>query len=191
LTVKGVQGHIAYPHLAKNPIHLVFPALSQLVRQKWDEGNEYFPPTTWQISNIHGGTGASNVIPGEVEIQFNFRFSTASTLDGLKQAVHAILDEHNLDYGIEWTHSAPYLTPEGKLAQVLTQAIKAVTGVDAKLSTTGGTSDGRFIAEICPQVIEMGPVNASIHKINECVRVADIEPLKDIYRHTLIQLLAR
>ncbi|HCA26646.1 MAG TPA: succinyl-diaminopimelate desuccinylase [Betaproteobacteria bacterium] len=190
LTVNGVQGHIAYPHLAKNPIHLAAPAIAELAAVRWDEGNAYFPPTTWQISNIHGGAGATNVIPGSVAIQFNFRFSTASTVDTLKQKVHAILDRHALDYTLAWSLSGkPYLTPRGTLVDALDQAIHTVTGVRPALSTSGGTSDGRFIADICPQVVEIGPLNQTIHKIDECVALADIEPLSDIYRETLKQLL--
>jgi len=191
LTVKGVQGHIAYPHLCKNPIHLAAPAIAELAATQWDSGNEYFPPTTWQISNIHGGTGATNVIPGSVEILFNFRFSTASTVEGLKANVHAILDKHGLDYELPWELSGkPFLTPKGNLVNAVSQAIRDVTGVETELSTSGGTSDGRFIADICPQVIELGPLNDTIHKLNECVAVADIEPLKEIYRLTLVNLLA-
>ncbi len=190
LTVRGVQGHIAYPHLAKNPIHLVAPAIAELADTMWDEGNAYFPPTTWQISNIHGGTGASNVIPGTVEILFNFRYSTASTADGLKDAVNEILDSHGLDYEIEWTLSGkPFLTPRGTLCDTLADAIRDVTGVTPELSTTGGTSDGRFIADICPQVVEFGPLNASIHKLNEHVAVEDIERLSAVYQKTLEKLL--
>ncbi|MDD5330866.1 MAG: succinyl-diaminopimelate desuccinylase, partial [Sulfuricella sp.] len=174
LTVKGIQCHIAYPHLGKNPIHLAAPAIAELAATTWDEGNEYFPPTTWQISNIHGGTGATNVVPGTVEIEFNFRFSTASTTDSLQAKVHAILDKHGLDYDLDWSLTGkPYLTPRGNLVSAVAQAIKDATGVDAELSTSGGTSDGRFIADICPQVLEIGPLNATIHKIDECVAVAD------------------
>jgi len=192
LIVKGIQGHIAYPHLAKNPIHSAAPAIAELAATEWDRGNEYFPPTTWQISNIRGGTGATNVIPGEVEIQFNFRFSTASTEQGLKEKVHAILDRHGLEYDLKWELSGkPYLTPKGSLVDAMTQAIEQATGVQAALSTSGGTSDGRFIADICPQVVEFGPLNATIHKIDECVAVADIEPLKEIYRLTLETLLVK
>ncbi|MHB1591129.1 MAG: succinyl-diaminopimelate desuccinylase [Sulfuricella sp.] len=191
LVVKGIQCHIAYPHLGKNPIHLAAPAIAELANTTWDQGNEYFPPTTWQISNIQGGTGATNVVPGTVEILFNFRFSTASTVDGLKAIVHAILDQHGLDYDLEWALSGkPYLTPKGSLVDAVAQAIKDTTGVEAELSTSGGTSDGRFIADICPQVLEIGPLNATIHKIDECVAVTDIEPLKEIYRRTLVTLLA-
>ena len=190
LTVRGVQGHIAYPHLAKNPIHLLAPALAELSAEQWDNGNEYFPPTTWQVSNIHAGTGATNVIPGEITLHFNFRFSTASTVDGLKARIHAILDQHQLDYSIDWSLSGlPFLTPKGTLCDALSQAIQAECGITTELSTTGGTSDGRFIAKICPQVVEFGPPNASIHKINEHIDLAFIEPLKNIYRRALENLL--
>lgn len=192
LTVKGVQGHIAYPQLAKNPIHLATPALTALVNEVWDQGNEYYLPTSWQMSNIHGGTGASNVIPGEVVIDFNFRFSTASTAEGLQQRVHAILDKHQLQYELKWTVGGhPFLTPKGSLSDALAQAIHDETGVTTELSTTGGTSDGRFIAKICPQVVEFGPINASIHKIDEHIKIADIDPLKNIYRRTLENLLLK
>ncbi|OIP14760.1 MAG: succinyl-diaminopimelate desuccinylase [Betaproteobacteria bacterium CG2_30_59_46] len=190
LVVKGIQCHIAYPHLGKNPIHLAAPAIAELANTTWDQGNEYFPPTTWQISNIRGGTGATNVVPGTVDIEFNFRFSTASTVESLQAKVHAILDSHGLDYDLDWALSGkPYLTPKGSLVDAVAQAIKDTTGVEAELSTSGGTSDGRFIADICPQVLEIGPLNATIHKIDECVAVADIEPLKEIYRLTLVNLL--
>ncbi len=190
LVVKGIQGHIAYPQLAKNPIHSAAPALAELVAEHWDEGNEYYSPTSWQISNLRGGTGASNVIPGEVTIDFNFRFSTASTAKGLQQRVHAILNKHGIDYALTWTVSGqPFLTPRGALSDALSDAIKMETGLDAELSTTGGTSDGRFIAKICPQVIEFGPPNGSIHKIDEHIDVRFIEPLKNIYRRTLENLL--
>ncbi|MBI5435984.1 MAG: succinyl-diaminopimelate desuccinylase [Nitrosomonadales bacterium] len=192
LTVKGVQGHIAYPHLTKNPIHLAAPAIAELAATVWDQGNEYFPPTTWQISNIHGGTGAANIVPGTVEIEFNFRFSTASTVDSLKAKVHAILDKHGLSYDLAWLLAAkPYLTPRGDLVDAVSAAIKQVAGIEAELSTSGGTSDGRFIADICPQVIELGPLNATIHKLNECVAVADLDALSEIYRLTLVKLLAK
>lgn len=190
LTVKGVQGHIAYPHLTKNPIHLAAPAIAELAATTWDRGNEYFPPTTWQISNIHGGTGATNVVPGTVEIEFNFRFSTASTVDGLKAKLHAILDKHGLDYDLDWSLAAkPYLTARGDLVDAVSASIKEVTGIETELSTSGGASDGRFIADICPQVIEFGPLNATIHKINECVGVTDLDALSEIYFLTLKQLL--
>lgn len=191
LVVKGIQGHIAYPHLAKNPIHLAVPALTELAAEKWDEANEYYLPTSWQMSNIHGGTGASNVIPGDVTIDFNFRFSTASTVESLQQRVHAILDKHGLDYDLKWTVGGlPFLTPRGTLSDALSRAIKDETGLDTELSTTGGTSDGRFIAQICPQVIECGPPNDSIHKVDEYIRIEFIDPLKNIYRKTLENLLA-
>lgn len=190
LIIKGVQGHIAYPQLAKNPIHLGAPALAELAAEKWDDGNEYYLPTSWQMSNIHGGTGANNVIPGEVTVDFNFRFSTASTVEDLQQRVHAILNKYDFEYDLKWTIGGrPFLTPRGSLSDALTAAIKAETGVDADLSTTGGTSDGRFIARICPQVVEFGPPNASIHKIDEHIEIRFIDPLKNIYRRTLENLL--
>ncbi len=190
LVVKGIQGHIAYPHMAKNPIHLAAPALAELVGIEWDQGNDYYLPTSWQVSNIHAGTGASNVIPGECVIDFNFRFSTASTVEGLQQRVKAVLDKHGLAYDLTWTVGGlPFLTPKGELSDAMSAAIKAETGLVTELSTTGGTSDGRFIAQICPQVVEFGPTNESIHKIDEHVAVAEIEPLKNIYRRTLENLL--
>ena len=190
LIVKGIQGHIAYPHLIKNPIHMAAPAIAELAATVWDEGNEFFPPTSWQISNIKGGTGATNVVPGTVEILFNFRHSTASTQDSLKQRVHEILDRHGLEYDLEWEMSGkPYLTPRGDLVEAVSAAIREITGIETELSTSGGTSDGRFIADICPQVIELGPLNATIHKINECVGVADLDALSEIYRLTLEKLL--
>ena len=192
LTVKGVQGHIAYPHLVKNPIHLCAPAIAELAATEWDNGNEYFPATSWQVSNIHGGTGATNVVPGTVEIEFNFRFSTASTVDGLKSKVHAILDKHGLSYDLLWSLSGkPYLTARGDLVDAVSVAIKKVTGITTELSTSGGTSDGRFIADICPQVLELGPLNATIHKLNECVAVADLDILSEIYCQTLVNLLVK
>ena len=191
LIVKGIQGHIAYPHLARNPIHQMAPALAELAAEVWDEGNDYFPPTSWQVSNIAAGTGATNVIPGHVKIDFNFRFSTASTADGLAARVHAILDRHHLDYDLAWTLSGePFLTPKGLLSDVVCGAIRDELGVATELSTTGGTSDGRFIARVCPQVVEFGPPNASIHKIDEHIDVRYIDPLKNIYRRTLEGLLA-
>ena len=194
LLVKGVQGHIAYPHLVKNPIHLVAPAIKDMVETVWDTGNEYFPPTSWQISNMNGGTGATNVVPGEVEILFNFRYcalvnNAGSTETSLKQRVHQILDGHQLDYDLEWEHSPSYITPRGNLVDAISGAIEQAYGVTPELSTTGGTSDGRFIADICQQVIEFGPLNATIHKLNECVAVADIEPLKETYKLTMETLL--
>ncbi len=190
LTVKGIQGHIAYPHLASNPIHRAAPAIARLAARVWDEGNASFPPTTWQVSNIHGGTGASNVIPGHVVIDFNFRFGTASSPETLQQTLCAILDQEGLQYDLSWTLGArPFLTGKGALIDAALTAIRAETGIAAELSTTGGTSDGRFIAEICPQVVEIGPVNASIHKINECVEAASLGRLSAIYRRVLEQLL--
>jgi succinyl-diaminopimelate desuccinylase len=189
LTVKGVQGHIAYPHMAKNPIHLVAPALAELVAVEWDTGNEFFPPTTWQVSNMHGGTGASNVIPGHVVIDFNFRFSTESTPESLQMRLASVLEKHELEYDLAWTVSGlPFLTTPGPLVDAVRASIFEETGITTQLSTTGGTSDGRFIAQVCPQVIELGPPNATIHKINEFVAVVDIEPLKNIYRRVLEKL---
>lgn len=190
LTVKGVQGHIAYPHLAKNPIHLIAPALAELSQTVWDQGNEYFPPTTWQVSNIHSGTGANNVIPGELEAVFNFRFSSASTVESLKSRMHEILDGHGISYSLQWfAPSQPYLTQRGDLVDAVNRAVKSVTGVTPQLSTSGGTSDGRFISEICPHVVELGPLNATIHKLNECIAVDEIEKLSEIYRQILVNLL--
>ncbi len=190
LVIKGVQGHIAYPHMAKNPIHMAMPALAELASITWDEGNEYYSPTSWQMSNIHAGTGASNVIPGECVVDFNFRFSTASTVEGLQQQVQAVLDKHGLQYELKWTVGGlPFLTPRGALSNAISEAISAETGITTELSTSGGTSDGRFIAQICPQVVEFGPTNASIHKIDEHIAVTEIEPLKNIYRRTLENLL--
>ena len=190
LLVKGVQGHIAYPHLADNPIHRVAPALAELSATVWDQGNEYFPPTTFQVSNIHGGTGAFNVIPGTVDVYFNFRFATASTADGLKARVAAILDRHGLNYELTWTLGGrPFLTPRGKLVDALSAAIKQVAGVTPELSTTGGTSDGRFIADVCDEIAEFGPLNATIHKLDEHVAVADITRLHAVYLQTLKNLL--
>ena len=191
LTVKGIQCHIAYPHLGRNPIHLAAPAIAELGDTEWDQGNEYFPPTTWQISNIHGGTGATNVVPGSVEIKFNFRFSTASTPENLQQRLTAILDRHELDYEIAWTLGArPFLTGRGPLAEAASTAIREICGIDTELSTTGGTSDGRFIAEICAQLLEIGPVNATSHKIDECVDIAALPQLSAIYTRILEQLLS-
>ena len=186
LTVKGVQGHIAYPHLADNPIHRLAPALAELVAIRWDEGNAFFPPTSWQVSNIHAGTGASNVIPGDCVVDFNFRFCTESTPESLQQRLTAVLDKHGLQYDLKWTLGGlPFLTTPGTLVGAIQKAITDETGLTTELSTTGGTSDGRFIAQICPQVVELGPPNATIHKVNEHVVVADIEPLTAIYRRTL------
>jgi succinyl-diaminopimelate desuccinylase len=189
LTVKGVQGHIAYPQLANNPIHMAMPALAELAAIEWDRGNEFFPPTSWQMSNIHGGTGATNVIPGAVVVDFNFRYSTEATPEALQKRVRDVLQKHGLDYDINWVLGGlPFLTTPGELVGAIQQAIRGECGIETELSTTGGTSDGRFISRICPQVVEFGPVNASIHKINEHVRVADIGPLKDIYRRTIENL---
>lgn len=190
LTVKGIQGHVAYPEKVKNPIHLAAPALAELAAEKWDEGNEYFPPTSFQISNVHAGTGATNVVPGTVEVLFNLRFSTASTAEGLQARIHAILDQHGLEYDIVWTLGGqPFLTPKGKLVSVMTQAIAAATGTTPEISTTGGTSDGRFIAGICPQVAEFGPINATIHKIDEHIAITDLSPLTRAYEGMLQGLL--
>lgn len=191
LTVKGIQCHIAYPHLGRNPIHEAAPALAELGDTEWDQGNEYFPPTTWQISNIHGGTGATNVVPGSVEIKFNFRFSTASTPESLQQRLSAILDKHELDYEIDWTLGArPFLTGRGPLAEAASNAIREICGIETELSTTGGTSDGRFIADICAQLLEIGPVNATSHKIDECVDITALPRLSAIYTRILEQLLS-
>jgi succinyl-diaminopimelate desuccinylase len=189
LTVKGVQGHIAYPHMADNPIHRFAPAMAELVGMRWDEGNAFFPPTSWQISNIHAGTGASNVIPGDCVVDFNFRFCTESTPNSLQQRLQAVLEKHGLSYDLKWTLGGlPFLTTPGTLVAAVQKAIFDETGLQTELSTTGGTSDGRFIAQICPQVIEMGPPNATIHKVNEHVVVSDMAPLKAIYRRTLEEL---
>ncbi len=191
LTVKGVQGHVAYPRLARNPVHTLVPALAELAATEWDRGDEFFPPTTFQVSNIHAGTGAGNVIPGTCVVDFNLRFAPASTAAALRSRIESILDRHGVDRSIEWTLGAePFLTPRGTLSQALAASIRAVTGTETELSTTGGTSDGRFIATFCPQVIEFGPPNATIHQINESIAIADLEPLKDIYLGTLERLLA-
>ena len=191
LTVRGVQGHVAYPQLARNHIHVLAPALAELVATEWDAGNAFFPPTTWQVSNVRAGTGATNVIPGELVLDFNFRFSSESTPEGLKARVTEILQRHGVDHDIAWTLGGNcFITPPGALSQALQAAIAEVTGVQAELSTTGGTSDGRFIARICPQVVEFGPINASIHKVNEHVSVDDVDRLKRVYLGTLRRLLA-
>ncbi|WP_372738928.1 succinyl-diaminopimelate desuccinylase [Neptunomonas sp.] len=190
LKVTGIQGHVAYPHLVRNPIHEAAPALTELAATVWDEGNEFFPPTSFQISNIHAGTGANNVVPGEVDIEFNFRFSTEVTAEQLKERVREALDRHNLNWDIDWVLSGnPFLTAEGDLVEAAQQAIKAVTGIDTELSTAGGTSDGRFIAPTGAQVLELGPVNATIHKIDECVKVKDLDILSDMYENILARLL--
>jgi len=190
LVVKGVQGHIAYPHLADNPIHLFAPVLTELSTTAWDEGNEYFPATSFQVSNFNSGTGAFNVIPGTVEVYFNFRFSTASTAASLQSRTEDILHKHGLDFDIKWTLGGrPFLTKRGKLVDALVASVEKVAGVTPQLSTAGGTSDGRFIADICDQIAEFGPINATIHKIDECVALDDIDRLHDVYFHTLQVLL--
>jgi succinyl-diaminopimelate desuccinylase len=190
LKVKGIQGHIAYPELIKNPIHEVAPAIDDLVKTIWDEGNEYFPKTSWQISNINGGTGATNVVPGDIEILFNFRYSSASTADMLKSRLIEILNKHQLDYDIDWEHSGePYLTEKGSLVNIISDSVEEISGTKPTISTTGGTSDGRFISKLCDQVVEFGPINESIHKINENVIIDDIEILKDIYKSTISKIL--
>jgi succinyl-diaminopimelate desuccinylase len=189
LVVKGIQGHIAYPQLAKNPIHLIAPAMAELVTIEWDQGNAFFPPTTWQISNIHAGTGASNVIPGECVVDFNFRFCTESSVESLQQRLKSVLDHHALEYSLQWTVGGlPFITPPGEFVEVVQGAIKKINGQNAELSTTGGTSDGRFIAQICKEVIELGPPNASIHKVDEHIELKELERLKNIYLEILIRL---
>lgn len=191
LTVRGVQGHVAYPHLARNPVHEAAPALAELATTVWDAGNQFFPATTFQISNIHAGTGATNVVPGACVVDFNLRFAPVSTAEALIERIEAILTRHELDWSVEWTIGArPFLTAPGALSDALSQAIAATSGVTPELSTTGGTSDGRFIATWCPQVVEFGPINASIHQIDENIPVADLVPLKDVYRRTLELLLS-
>ena len=186
LKINGKQGHVAYPHLAKNPIHLVSPALDDLCNQEWDNGNDYFPATSFQISNMHSGDGVTNVIPGDAQVKFNFRYSTETNKENLQKKVHEILDLHNLDYSIEWSHSGyPFLTPKGELVSACVEAIKKTKGIDTQLSTSGGTSDGRFIAQEGTQVIELGPVNATIHQINESVLVQDLDDLSEIYYQVL------
>ena len=190
LTVRGVQGHVAYPHLARNPVHALAPALAELCALQWDAGNESFPPTTWQVSNLHAGTGAANVIPGSLELDFNFRFSTASTEASLRERLESVLKRHGVDYSIEWTLGGkPFLTRRGKLVEVITEVVRRHAGVAPELSTTGGTSDARFIAEICPEVVELGPVNASIHKLDEHIELGALEQLPRIYLDTLRALL--
>lgn len=191
LKINGIQAHIAYPHLGKNPIHLAAPAIAALSQTEWDTGNEYFQPTSFQISNIHAGTGANNIIPSELAIDFNFRFSTESKPEQLRERVEKILKDAGLDFKIDWhLGGSPFITSDGTLASALRSAIKAETGVLTELSTTGGTSDGRFISKVCKEVVEFGPINATSHKINECVIVDNVEPLKNIYRRTLEQLVA-
>ncbi len=192
LTVRGVQGHVAYPHLARNPIHLAAPALAELAAAQWDAGNEFFPATTFQISNINAGTGATNVIPGELSVWFNFRFSTEVTPEELQRQVEAILDRHGLDYELKWELSGlPFLTPSGELVDAAVKAVQAVTGRTPELSTAGGTSDGRFIAPTGAQVLELGPLNATIHKVDECVSIDDLDRLSEMYEHILHELLLR
>ncbi|ARR48674.1 succinyl-diaminopimelate desuccinylase [Photobacterium damselae subsp. damselae] len=191
LTVKGIQGHVAYPHLADNPVHRALPALAELAAKIWDNGNDYFPPTSFQIPNINAGTGASNVVPGECQVQFNFRFSTELTDEAIKAQVHEILDQHQLDYQLNWTLSGhPFLTEKGTLVDAVVAAIEEVAHITPELSTSGGTSDGRFIARTGAQVIELGPVNATIHKVNECVKIEDLELLTDMYQKVLEKTLA-
>lgn len=190
LVVHGIQGHVAYPQLARNPVHQAVPAIAELAATEWDRGNTFFPPTTWQISNVHAGTGAGNVIPGTLDLEFNFRFSTASTVDGLEARVREILDRHGLEYDLAWTVGAePYITAAGHLVEAVSQAIERVTGARPQLSTTGGTSDGRFLATWSGEVVEIGPLNGSIHKLNECVPVSDIERIHRVYYETLVNLL--
>ena len=189
LWVQGVQGHVAYPLRAKNPVHAAAPALAELAGTEWDKGNEYFPPTTWQVSNIHAGTGAQNIIPGVLQVDFNFRFSTASTPESLKARVDAILARHGLEYSIDWTLGGkPFLTPRGRLVETLSSVVREVSGVAPEINCTGGTSDGRFIIDICDEVAEFGPTNRSIHKVNEAVALAEIEPLAEIYKRALVEL---
>lgn len=191
LVIHGKQGHVAYPHLASNPVHLAATALAELVNTHWDDGNSYFPPTGFQISNIHAGTGAGNVIPAEMTAQFNFRFSTESTAESLQQRVEAILDQYDLNYDLQWSLSGePFLTTAGKLTDAAQAAIQSVCGISTELSTTGGTSDGRFIKAIATELIELGPVNATIHQIDECVNVTDIAQLSAIYEK-IIKILAQ
>ncbi len=190
LRIKGKQGHIAYPQLADNPIHLVAPVLNRLCDESWDDGNDYFPATSFQISNIHSGTKVTNIIPGEVEVMFNFRYSTETTHEGLKQRVTDILDSYNLDYSIEWEHSGyPFLTPKGELVSACIGAIRKIKSIDSELLTSGGTSDGRFISQMGTQVVELGPVNESIHQVNESVSVEDLEDLTEIYFQVLTKIL--
>ncbi len=192
ITAKGIQGHVAYPHLVDNPIHKVTPALAELASTKWDDGNEFFPPTSFQIANINGGTGASNVVPGHVEVMCNFRYSTELTADDLTAKLETILDDHKVDYDIVWTYNGlPFLTDSGALVDACRDAIKATTGTDTELSTAGGTSDGRFIAPTGAQVVELGPCNGTIHKLNECVKVTDLEQLTKVYLGVLTRLMVQ
>jgi len=190
LEVQGVQGHVAYPHRVKNPVHLAAPAIAELAATSWDAGNEFFPPTTFQVSNIHAGTGAQNITPGALQVDFNFRFSDASTPQGLKARVAAILDRHGLEYRLEWVLGGkPFVTRRGRLVATLTEAIRKVAGITPEVNCAGGTSDGRFIIDVCPEVAEFGPVNRSIHKVNEAVALEEIEPLAEVYRAAVEDLL--
>ena len=190
LVIRGVQGHVAYPHLAKNPIHLAAPVIAELADTRWDDGDEYFPATSWQVSNIRAGTGATNVIPGTLELLFNFRYAPNSSKESLQERLETVLQRHGLDYELRWTAwGKPYLTSRGRLVTVVTDTIKQICNKAPELSCTGGTSDGRFIADICPEVVELGPVNATIHKVNEGIAVADLEPLTELYRGILRRLL--
>jgi len=192
LTIRGVQGHVAYPHLVENPIHLAAPALNDLATELWDEGNEFFPPTSLQISNIHAGTGATNVVPGHIDVQFNLRFSTEVTADEIKERTHAILNRYGLNFDINWTLSGnPFITDHGDLVDACVDSIKSVTGLDTELSTSGGTSDGRFIAPTGAQVVELGPINATIHKVNERVKADDLDTLSSLYENIMARLLVR
>lgn len=191
LTISGIQGHVAYPQLADNPVHRAAPALAELCSTQWDSGNDFFPPTTFQISNIHAGTGATNVIPGEVKVLFNFRYCTETDQQRLQTRVTELLNRYDLTYHIQWTHSgAPFLTPSGILVDIARRAVREVSNTDPELSTSGGTSDGRFIAPTGAQVVELGPVNATIHKVNECVRIADLDRLSLMYERIIADLLA-
>jgi succinyl-diaminopimelate desuccinylase len=190
LTVHGIQGHVAYPHRVKNPVHLVAPAIAELATTEWDRGNQFFPPTTFQVSNIHAGTGAQNITPGSAQVDFNFRFSTESNADSLKARVKEILERHGLEYGIDWVLGGkPFLTQRGRLVSTLTNAVRKVSGVTPEVNCEGGTSDGRFIIDVCAEVAEFGPVNRSIHKVNEAVALEEIEPLAEIYRTAIEDLL--
>jgi succinyl-diaminopimelate desuccinylase len=190
LTVRGLQSHIAYPHLGRNPIHLVAPALAELVRKEWDRGNEYFPPTTFQVSNIHAGTGANNVVPGSLHLLFNFRFAPVSTVETLQAQVIEILERHGLDYSLDWSVSGlPFMTERGPFLAVLSEAISRVTGIEPRLSTGGGTSDARFIARLAREVLEFGPLNQTMHQVDENIRIVDLEPLSRIYEQTFRRLL--
>ena len=191
IKINGKQGHVAYPHLAKNPIHLASPALNDLCKQEWDNGNDYFPATSFQISNMHSGDGVTNVIPGDARVMFNFRYSTETTKEELQKRVHEILDSHKLDYTIDWSHSGyPFLTPKGELVSACIDAILKTKGIQTELSTAGGTSDGRFIAQEGTQVVELGPVNETIHQVNESVLVQDLDDLSEIYYQVLTNILA-